>query len=294
MVLGGTAVSPPSCQPRTIGTPTGRPPAGRDTMATAHRVTRYSDVCGGTDEFKRILTEEPGRAATVGGRAELRALVDDGTYMLDRMAVRLAEYEAFREGVRGVLAGLDAVVRPDMPLVAREAPEIRDALVGGGGLDARDLVDRAEAIRQVANDMEGALRRHQEGAVSLARAYAELRGHRGWPDGFGNQGAPDPVTTTVPAWIPQAWLPPSPHAERIVDFLVRGRAAMLTDAELDAYPAGPQGREPVVQFEDGGVMPLRVVRWDDAVANFHPLGQAPHPRGLRYRPREAGPDAPPA
>jgi hypothetical protein len=41
-------------------------------------------------------------------------------------------------------------------------------------------------------------------------------------------------------------------------------------------------------------MPLRVVRYDEAVENFHPLGQQPHPRGLRYRPREAGPDAPPA
>lgn len=262
-------------------------------MTTSNRVTRFSDVCGGTDEFKRALTEEPQRAATPDGRADLASLLSDGTYMLDRMALRLAEYEAFRDRVRSILAELDSVVPPDMPLASREADAIRAHLAGTGGLDARDLVDRAEEVRQVANDMEGALRRHQEGAVALARAYAALRDRRGWPDGLAaTASAGEP--TTVPSWIPQAWLPPSPHAERIVDFLVRGRAALLTGDDLDAYPVGAQGREPVVQFEDGGVMPLRVVRWDEAVENFHPLGQSPHPRGLRYRPREVGPDAPPA
>ena len=264
-------------------------------MATTHRVTRYSDVCGGTDEFKRILTEEPSRASMPEGRTELASLIEDGTFMLDRMQVRLDEYEAFREALRATLSSLDAIVPPDMPLSAREAAALQGALANGeADPDARDLIHRAEEVRQVANDMEGALRRHQEGAITVARAYGALRGHRGWPDGF----VPETSVATapiggVPSWIPQAWLPPSPHADRIVDFLVRGRAALLTEAELDAYPVGPQGREPVVQFEDGGVMPLRVVRWDADVENFYPLGQSPHPRGLRYRPREAGPDAPP-
>lgn len=269
---------------------------GENEMATPMRVTRYADVCGGTDEFKRILTEEPDRAATPDGRSELSSLVADGSYMLARMQVRLDEYEAFRETVRATLASLDAIAPPDMPLATRETVSLEGVLGAENAiLDARDLIHRAEEVRQVANDMEGALRRHQEGAMALARAYDALRGHRGWgrttvsPEEAAATGSPD-----VPSWIPQAWLPPSPHAERIVDFLVRGRATLIDDAELDAYPVGPQGREPIVQFEDGGVMPLRVVRWNDGVENFHPLGQAPHPRGLRYRPREAGPDAPPA
>lgn len=264
-------------------------------MTPPMRVTRYSDVCGGTDEFKRLLTEERDRANTADGRTELASLVEDGVYMLARMQVRLDGYEAFREAVRNTLAALDAIVPPDMPLAARETSALEAALSpNGAALDARDLIHRVEEVRQVANDMEGALRRHQEGAVALARAYGALRGHRGWPDGLEPTARVEEAATHDPAWIPQAWLPPSPHREHIVASLVRGRASLLTESELDAYPVGPQGREPIVQFEDGGVMPLRVVRYDDAVENFYPLGQQPHPRGLRYRPREAGPDAPPA
>ena len=264
-------------------------------MAAPNRVTRYADVCGGTDEFKRMLTEERERADSSSGRAELASLVADGAYMLARMQVRLTEYEAFRETVRKTLASLDAIVPPDMPLAARETTALDNALgPNGAALDARDLIHRVEEVRQVANDMEGALRRHQEGAVALARAYGALRGHRGWPDGVEPEPASAEPARDAPAWIPQAWLPPSPHREHIVASLVRGRASLLTESELDACPVGPQGREPIVQFEDGGVMPLRVVRYDEAVENFYPLGQQPHPRGLRYRPREAGPDAPPA
>jgi hypothetical protein len=264
-------------------------------MSASNRVTRYSDVCGGTDEFKRILTEEGVRAATADGCAELAALVADGAYMLARMQVRLTEYEAFREAVRSTLASLDAIVPPDMPLAERETTALEISLGrNGADLDARDLIHRVEEVRQVANDMEGALRRHQEGAVAIARAYGALRGHRGWPDGLEPEMASADPVRDAPAWIPQAWLPPSPHREHIVASLVRGRASLLTESELDAYPVGPQGREPIVQFEDGGVMPLRVVRYDEAVENFYPLGQEPHPRGLLYRPRDAGPDAPPA
>jgi hypothetical protein len=89
--------------------------------------------------------------------------------------------------------------------------------------------------------------------------------------------------------VPEAWLPPSPHREEIVDWLRRGRAALLSDEEAARFPAGPQGREPLVQFEDGGVMPLRAVRWSDEVRNFYPLGSTPHPRGRLYRSRHAAP-----
>lgn len=264
-------------------------------MPEAHRVTRYSDVCGGTDEFKRMLTEEPQVATSHAGRELLASLLEDGMYMLDRMSGRLTQYEAFREEVRHLLASLDAVVPPDMPLAGREASLVRVAITRGDtDLDARTLIHQVEEVRQVANDMEGALRRHQEGAIVLARAYASLRGQRGWPDGLSTAQAEIHSSTEIPAWIPQAWLPPSPHAEQIVNQLMSGRASLLAELELDSYPVGPQGREPIVQFEDGGVMPLRVVRWDEAVQNFHPLGQVPHPRGLKYRPRDAGPDALPA
>ena len=246
--------------------------------AATLRVTRYADVCGGTDEFKRVLAEELNRAKTLEGRTELASLVTDCSYMIARMQVRLNEYEAFRDAMRATLASLDAIVAPDMPVAYRETVALGDALGNGNeALDARDLTHLVEEVRQVANDMEGVLRRHQEGAIGLARTYAALRGHRGWPDGLLPEATVAGPTAKVPSWIPQGWLPPSPHAERIVDLLVRGRAALLSDSELDLYPVGSQGREPVVQFEDGGVMPLRLVRWDYDIENFRPLGQAPHP-----------------
>ena len=76
------------------------------------------------------------------------------------------------------------------------------------------------------------------------------------------------------------WLPPSPHRERIARWLTVGRAHLLP-------PDGDGGdgpeRPPLVQFEDGGVMPLPLVRWSEAVRNFHPADAPPHPHGLRYR-----------
>ena len=49
----------------------------------------------------------------------------------------------------------------------------------------QQLIDQAEEIRQVANDMEGALRRHKEAVIEAGRAYLRLRGGRGWDDGSG-------------------------------------------------------------------------------------------------------------
>jgi hypothetical protein len=264
--------------------------------AEALRTTRYSDVCGGTDEFKRLLLEEPATATTPEGRASLRALLDDGMYMLARMEVRLREYQAFRDTLARLTAAMRAIEEPRLADAAAEAEAVRarlQELEGAAspaerGDEVRDLIDRVEAIRQVANDMEGALRRHKEGAIEAGRAYLRLRGDRGWDDGLASPAGPDGRGQSVPAagippGVPEAWLPPSPHREVIVDWLRRGRAALLSEAEAERFPPGPQGREPLVQFEDGGVMPLRVVRWSEEVQNFYPLGTTPHPRSRLYR-----------
>lgn len=256
--------------------------------AQGMRTTRYSDVCGGTDEFKRFLTEEAATAAGPDGRETLRQLLEDGMYMLARMETRLRQYQALRDVLAGVAAQMRTIDEPRLTDAMAEAERIRALLAEGDGhaaaLPARELVERAEEIRQVANDMEGALRRHKDAALGALRACRETLGQR---DGAAGE---DEAT---PAWIPEAWLPPPPHKELIVDWLKRGRATLLSDEETAGLPAGPQGKEPWVQFEDGGVMPLRVVRWDAGVRNFHPLGIAPHPRGALYRKRQAGPDAPP-
>jgi hypothetical protein len=320
----------------------GQPATERERVlrAAEWRTTRFSDVCGGTDELKRLVVEDTTAAATPEGRAAVQGLVDDGLYMLARMEERLREYQAFRDNLARLVEQMRVIPEPRLADAAREAAAMRQHLQhldsATAPLDVAGLVRRAEEIRQVANDMEGALRRHKEAAIAAGSAYVALRGRRGWNDGIaGLTSPPAPAASAVadsrdprapsgqaragapaqaaapasagsgegpggaqplPPGVPEAWLPPSPHREQIVDWLVRGRAALLADEEVAKLPVGPQGREPWVQFEDGGVMPLRVVRWDDAVRNFHPLGQDPHPRGRLYRGRNAGvpPSAAPA
>jgi hypothetical protein len=144
--------------------------------AGALRTTRYSDVCGGTDEFKRLLLEEPEVAASPAGRDTLRRLLDDGLYMLARMEVRLREYQAFRDELARLMTAMRAIEEPRLADAAAEAERIRQHLTqvpqaDQVALPADELIDRAEEIRQVANDMEGALRRHKEAAIAAGRAY---------------------------------------------------------------------------------------------------------------------------
>lgn len=259
---------------------------GRDAL----RTTRYSDVCGGTDEFKRLLAEEPETAATPEGRETLRGLVDDGLYMLSRMEVRLREYQAFRDELARLVDAMRTIPEPRLADSQREADTLRAALAGAGELEATELMRRAEEIRQVANDMEGALRRHKEAAVAAGKAYrALMREGRSTGASAETAGAPAAAAPSgsdeIPDWIPAGWLPPEPHREKVVEWLKRGRVVLLDDEAVSKLPVGPQGREPWVQFEDGGVMPLRVVRWGEEVRNFYPMGTDPNPRSRLYRGR---------
>lgn len=307
---------------------TGGARTGASPAPTAHapraddlRMTRYSDVCGGTDELKRLLVEEPGLAASAAGRATLRSLLDDGMYMLARMEVRLREYQGFCATLERLAQEMRRIEEPRLQDAGVQAEALRALLDAqpqhGATLSettVREIIDRAEGIRQVANDMEGALRRHKEGAIEAGRAYLRLRGARGWDDGEATLGGGDALApqdgpgsenlppagpqragagevakTALPPGVPEAWLPPPPHREMIVDWLRRGRAVILSTEEAARFPVGPQGREPLVQFEDGGVMPLRVVRWSTEVKNFYPLGATPHPRGPLYRRHDGTP-----
>src|SRR5688572_26401757 len=95
------------------------------------RTTRYSDVCGGTDEFKRLLAEEPEAAASPEGRQALRSLVDDGLYMLSRMEVRLREYQAFRDALAQLVDAMRSIPEPRLADSQSEADTLRAALANG-------------------------------------------------------------------------------------------------------------------------------------------------------------------
>ena len=254
-----------------------------ETAEPASRTTRFYDVCGSLDELKRALYEEPEAAAD--WPKALESLVEDALFMLARMERRLDEYGPFREEVAAMAAELQQIPGSRRPEALVEGPALVAFLRRGRQLSPDERAAafaRIEAIRSVANDLEQALYRHKALALALARAYRAVRGKRSWvlDESEAQEAAPLP---DEPEWA--RWLPASPHRERILRYLRAGRAHLL--------PAGVDGqdvsaRAPLVQFEDGGVMPLPAVRWSPEVRNFYPEGSPPHPRGLLYRRDESG------
>jgi hypothetical protein len=254
------------------------PPADPTGASAPGRRTRFSDVCGTIDELKRLLHEEP-----VGGTARAEVfdgLIDDALFMEARMEIRLREYEQFRAAVAAIAAQLQELGPSRRQEAIATAPALKAQLARGwplSGVERTEVVDCAEAIRAVAQSLEDTLSRYKTLALELARAYRAIQGNRSWVLEDGE--APDNEPIGEPDLA--RWLPPSPHRERIVRYLRAGRAHLLpTDQAPGAEPAAPQ-----VQFEDGGVMPLPAVRWDDDVRNFYPAGLPPHPHGRQYRGR---------
>jgi len=242
------------------------------------RPSRYSDVCGTVDELKRVLFEEPEIVPT--DPASLDSLLGDALGMLDRMEMRLTEYEAFGQEITAVAAAL-SMIETGLSLVEDEAAALRALLSQGHALTDRQrdqAVVHAEAVRAAAQGMENRLYRYKELALALGRAYQGVMGGRHWvlTDPEEQTEAPLPGE---PAW--SRWLPPSPHRERILRYLSAGRAHLAPPA------AGAEEGPPLIQFEDGGLMPLPVVRWSEEVRNFHPADAPPHQRGLLYRQSDA-------
>ena len=75
----------------------------------------------------------------------------------------------------------------------------------------------------------------------------------------------------------QNWLPPDPHREKICAFLAAGRCSLLSQ--------GPD-KPPLIMYEDGGMMELDKVRWDDTLKFHHadPAGRrsGEGPRATRF------------
>lgn len=244
------------------------------------RQTRYSDVCGTIDELKRMLHEAPEVGAAHPEVFE--SLIDDALFMEGRMEVRLRQYERFREQVAAITAPLQELGESRRQEAITIAPPLKAQLSSGLPLSAAEravAVSRAEAIRAVAQHLEDTLSRYKALSLDLARAYREIQGQRSWV--LEEEDVPEVQPEGEPDWA--RWLPPSPHRERIVRYVQAGRAHLLPNDEgHGAEPAAP----PLVQFEDGGVMPLPAVRWDDDVRNFYPVDVPPHPNGRRYRGRQ--------
>jgi hypothetical protein len=273
------------------------------------RQTRFKDVCGSIDELKRVLYEEPERAAADG--VPLHSLIDDALYMLERMERRLAEYEAFRDTVLTIAGALQEIGASRRAEGVAAAEALRRQLPQGTPLteeSREEAVASAESVRDVAQHVENAMSRYKALALALEQAYREVKGERVWVLDQ-DEAARVAALPGEPAW--SRWLPPSPHRERVLRLLQSDGAHLLTAEEVGALrgeSGGPgAGEPPFVQFSDGGVMALPRVRWSDELRNFYAADDsetAPHPGGRRYReyagrrvhwePAPAAPDGPAA
>jgi hypothetical protein len=109
--------------------------------------------------------------------------------------------------------------------------------------------------------MERLLRSSRTLAARVARAYQELRGARSWA--VDEEGSARPLP--IPAEY-EAWLPPNPHRTVVLDWISRGRLHLRA------------GEVPLIEFEDGGTMPLSDARWSEEVQNFHHKDEKPSAR----------------
>lgn len=237
----------------------------------ALRTTRFSDVCGSVNELKRLLREEQPRDSSV-----MAGLLEDVRSMLERMEGRLQEYAHFEQEAGALFQRLRSLGPSRLEEALTIASQVGTAMERGRlAEEAIEAVcAQAERIRDVANDQEQKLRQAREASIALYRLYVGLRGKRDWSL---EERAGVTATDHVAGLAAQlgSWLPPSPHRERILDYLADGRAYVL--------PPEGERKEPYVDFENGGGgMPLRHVRWSDSVRNFYPAGQEPHPAGLQH------------
>lgn len=142
------------------------------------RSTKYSDVCGSVDEFKRHAAEGPDALAAT--RAEIDELFADIRYMIGRMYRRQREYTAFTDRLREISARLEAVPLVDCAPADEGLAELERLLDAGETGDVERLHALAEQVRAVASAQEQRLREHKAAALEVLRAYRAVRGERDW------------------------------------------------------------------------------------------------------------------
>jgi hypothetical protein len=137
--------------------------------------TKHVDVCGTIDEIEKWLAGEPGGATA--DPARLEALLIHALAMCGRMQRRWEAYRDFAGKVAEVAERLEAVSGPECGGLADSAAGVRAA---ADRADHEQTVAHAEAIRDVANALEQALRQYRDAATELAALYESVRGARDW------------------------------------------------------------------------------------------------------------------
>ncbi len=236
------------------------------------RQTRFSDVCGSVDEFKRLLNEEYDRVSSEPGDS-LVPLVEDAVFMVGRMLDRTGEYEHFK----AELTELFFSFKPepvDKEKFNKAVSDIKKRLSVKHGEISREEIEyieeKAEEIRLTGGQMEKTLRAYKDLALKAYELLENIRGGRPWL--FSNESGGSLIRQYEKKY--QAWLPPGPHRIELLKWIAAGRAVVKEEKP---------GEDPLVLFEDGGMLYMSQARYDRNVKNFHPRLFAPGPGGRRYR-----------
>lgn len=146
------------------------------------RSTKYSDVCGTVDEFKRLVAED---SPFFRDEPEYIAeRFEDIRYMIARMYKRQREYSDFAESLRRLADELAAVAIVDRTPSDEGLAEIERMLQNPGCVATRKkrLDELAEQIRGVASRQENRLREHKTAALKLRLLYRQVKGPRDWSE----------------------------------------------------------------------------------------------------------------
>ena len=214
------------------------------------RQTRFSDVCGTIDEWKR-LGHEPGEKGASNRRDFMNSLLKDALFMLERMKERLGEYKEFRKKIGQALSSLNQIEEVETQKAEEAIVSLHNCIQSKEvfqrvGLEKMD--EAAEAIRTVAGTQENRLRSYKDLALKIGEHFREICGDRPWLI----KEAEAPSFRERMRRKYQAWLPPEPHGDRLLKLLQDSRAYVLDKEEA--------GQEPLIQFEDGGCIPMSQVR----------------------------------
>jgi hypothetical protein len=159
---------------------------GRDMIAAEpdqlpQGTTKHVDVCGTIDEIEAWLKEDPAGAQNDPDR--LDELLDHAVRMCRRMERRWDAYRRFAARVAAVAEQIGQIEGPDTRQLEADAEQAAILAKAEGAATAegcRKVVERVEAIRDVANALEKTLRQYRDAATELAAVYEEIRGARNW------------------------------------------------------------------------------------------------------------------
>lgn len=154
-----------------------RPPSTPD---SEFRSTKYSDVCGTIDEFKRLVADNS--PVFRDDPHYVRERLQDIRYMIGRMYRRQREYTVFAEQLRALAQRLAAVPIVDRAPAEEALAELERITQDPESVAThRELLEElAEQVRAVASAQEQRLREHKQVALELFRAYQRIKGPRDW------------------------------------------------------------------------------------------------------------------